>query len=360
MTGWIRRKPIWNTNTENADANPTYINPVFRDYFADPFVWRHEGRYYAVGTGHEEAHGIVDAAKAGIFPMLQSPDLIHWEAIGPAMKKPEFRAAYGETFWAPEVAYEGGMFFLYYSVGRDDKGHHLRVATSLRPEGPYHDTGTSLTGPNDWLFAIDPHPFRNTDGRWYLFFAADFLDAGHSGPGSVRAGTALVAQPLDKMTALTGESRVILRAHHDWQRFQGNRRIYGGIYDWHTLEGPCVLKRGDRYFCFFSGGRWETENYGVDYAVADHVLGPYSDTGGANGPRILKTVPGRVLGPGHNSMVEAPGGGVYIAYHAWDPARTGRRLCIDPLFWSEEGPRSPAPSWIGQSMENLPIPHGPE
>src|SRR5205085_5871374 len=28
----------------------TYTNPVYADYFADPFVLRHEGRYYAYGT----------------------------------------------------------------------------------------------------------------------------------------------------------------------------------------------------------------------------------------------------------------------------------------------------------------------
>jgi beta-xylosidase len=348
------------SNIESVGSRPTYLNPVYPGYFADPFVWKHDGRYYAVGTGHEEAHGHVDAAKAGIFPMLASQDLIHWESIGRAMKKPEFGAAFGETFWAPEVAFEGGMFFLYYSVGRDDKGHHLRVATSPRPEGPYHDTGASLTSPEDWLFAIDPHPFKDDDGRWYLFFAADFLDAAPPGSGSVRAGTALVAQPLENMTALTGESRVILRARHDWQRFQADRLMYGRIYDWHTLEGPCVRKLDGRYYCFFSGGRWETERYGVDYAVADHVLGPYSDAGGEAGPRILKTVPGRVLGPGHNSMVEGPGGSTYIAYHAWDAGRTGRRLCIDPLIRSAEGPRSPGPTWTAQPLIDTPISPPPE
>ena len=28
-----------------------WTNPVYPYYFADPFVWKHEGRYYAVGTG---------------------------------------------------------------------------------------------------------------------------------------------------------------------------------------------------------------------------------------------------------------------------------------------------------------------
>jgi GH43 family beta-xylosidase len=84
----------------------------------------------------------------------------------------------------------------------------------------------------------------------------------------------------------------------------------------------------------------------VDYAIADHVLGPYSGAGGENGPRILKTVPGKVVGPGHNSIVDGPdGSSEYIAYHAWDIGRQARRLCIDPLVWDAGVPRCPGPSW---------------
>ena len=66
---------------------------------------------------------------------------------------------------------------------------------------------------------------------------------------------------------------MVARAQHEWQRFVSNRIMYGGVYDWHTIEGPCVRKHDGRYYCFFSSGRWENESYGVDYAVADHVHG---------------------------------------------------------------------------------------
>lgn len=341
---------MWSSNTEGLAR--AYRNPVYPGYFADPFVWKHAGTYYAVGTGQEEAAGETAAGSGqGIFPLLVSPDLVHWEPRGRAMAKPEFGAAFGETFWAPEVAYSEGRFYLYYSVGRKDQGHHLRVAVAESPTGPYHDTGSPLTTPSDWLFAIDPHPFRDDDGSWYLFFAADFLDAAPPGPGSVRAGTALVAQSLRDMTRLVGESRVVLRARHDWQRFQSDRPMYGNRYDWHTLEGPCLAKRKGRYYCLYSGGRWEAGGYGVDFAEADHPLGPYVDTNDGSGPRLLRTVPGRMLGPGHNSLVEGPDGNTdFLAYHAWDPGLSARRLCIDPLLWTEAGPRSPGPTWTTRPL----------
>ena len=153
------------------------------------------------------------------------------------------------------------------------------------------------------------------------------------------------------MTSLASEGHVVLRARSDWQRFLANRAMYDAVYDWHTLEGPSVYRHAGCYYCFYSGGRWETEGYGVDYGVAASVLGPYSDEGSENGPRVLRTVPGKVLGPGHNSVVLGPDGVTpYIVYHAWDPAHTARRLCIDRLDFTPEGPRSPGPTTTPQPI----------
>lgn len=327
-------------------ATQTYTNPVYPEYFADPFVWQYQGVYYAIGTGPAEAAGEVDdSQKRRVFPLLQSQDLVHWQVAGNALLRPD--PALGDNFWAPEVAHHEGIFYLYYSVGHGDKNHQLRVATSPDPLGPYQDVGESLVNPDSCAFAIDPSPFQDDDGQWYLFYAQDFLDAEQG----VRAGTALVVDRLSTMTTLAGEPRVVLRARHDWQRFLADRPMYGGTYDWHTLEGPCVRKHGDRYYCFYSGGRWETDSYGVDYGVADHVLGPYSDTGNEQGPRVLRSHPGYVLGPGHNSIALHPDSSTeYLVYHAWDPAMTGRRMCIDRLLWTADGPRCDGPTWTPQDI----------
>src|SRR5215217_3067434 len=117
----------------------TYANPVHDQDFADPFVFRHQGEYFAVGTTASNA----DAR--GVFPLLRSRDLVRWQAAGHALARPH--PSLGDTYWAPEIAQRDGMFYLYYSVGQGDRGHHLRVATSARPEGPYHDIGVRLTPP---------------------------------------------------------------------------------------------------------------------------------------------------------------------------------------------------------------------
>jgi beta-xylosidase len=312
-------------------AKPVHVNPVYGSYFADPFVWKVGETYYAIGTGESEACG---RTVGKIFPILQSLDFFYWQFASNGLVHPE--PALGDNFWAPEVVEAEGMFYLYYSVGHGDKNHQLRVAVSDAPQGPYKDLGEPLLDPTTSPFAIDPHPFQDDDGQWYLFFARDFLDCSKE----ARAGTALMMARMKSMAALEGEGAPVLRARSDWQKFQEQRLMYGRLWDWHTLEGPCVRKHEGRYYCFYSGGRWETDNYGVDYGIADHVVGPYSDAGNESGPRVLRTVPGQVRGPGHNSVVVGPDDKTeYIIYHAWDKEMKARQMFIDELQWTAEGPR---------------------
>lgn len=321
----------------------TWENPVYAGDFADPFVWKHGTFWYAVGTSN--AAGVTAAGGPGVFPLLKSDDFLTWSPINFALEmlEPEF----GTSYWAPEIAFSDGKFWLYYSVGREDKSHGLRVAASSTPEGPFRDTGSLLTNPFECPFAIDASPFEDDDGKWYLFYARDFLDTGNN----CRPGTGVVVDRLTDMTHLAGEPRIVARASFDWQRFQMDRIMYGGRYDWHTVEGPCVRKRLGKYWCLFSTGRWENETYGVDWAVSDSVGGPWLFNGSSGGARLLRTVPCKVIGPGHNSIAVGPDGRTeFLVYHAWDAGMTARRMFIDRLEWTEAGPRCAGPLTSRQKL----------
>src|SRR3954470_3794222 len=131
-------------------------NPVYPYYFADPFVWKHHGRYYAVGTGPISESNTVGEADFTTYevngremalPLLVSNDLVKWKLHGGALHVPSF--ARGAVFWAPEVAYNHGYFYLYYSVATQGLNHSLRVAVSDKPEGPYEDVGPLLPDSDD-------------------------------------------------------------------------------------------------------------------------------------------------------------------------------------------------------------------
>lgn len=303
---------------------PTYINPVYPGSFADPFVLRHGDWYYAYGTDSS-----IDAAVA--FEVLRSRDLVTWDSLGRCL--PGITRT-SRDYWAPEVAEVDGRFYLYFSVGVEDRDHRIRVATASRPDGPFTDTGTVLT-PHE-RFAIDAHPFRDDDGAWYLFYARDVLEG-------ERVGTSLAVDRLVGMDRLAGEPVTVLRATADWQLYSAGRSMYGSVVDWYTLEGPFVVKRLGRYWCFYSGGAWTGSGYGVSWAVADSPLGPWTEPD-AGGPALMRSRPGIADGPGHNSIVTGPDGEDYIVYHAWDRHHTARRMSIDRIQWTPDGPRTDGPT----------------
>jgi GH43 family beta-xylosidase len=323
-------------------AGAAYTNPIHPGDFADPFVLRFQGRYYAWGTG--------PAANGRFFPMLSSADLVHWTEHGGALAPLDLPGA--ELYWAPEVAYSEGGFYLYYAVGRgDDPDHHLRLATAPHPLGPWRDSDLNLA-PHE-IFAIDGHPFRDpADGLWYLFYARDRLEPPF-------AGTGVVVDRLLAMDRLEGKPREVRRPACDWMVFELRRAVKKGL-DWYTAEGPFVLRpaeTGGRYVCFYSGGRWEHPNYGVGYTLADHPLGPWTDDANIAGPQVLTTDPGRVIGPGHNSVVTGPDLlAPYIVYHAWNVGLTARTPRIDRLAWQDGRPHVPG----GPSTTPRPVPPPPD
>src|SRR5687768_2718428 len=116
------------TTAATTTSTGTYSNPVYAGYLADPFVLRHQGVYWACGTGHRPER---DGRQ---FPVLRSPDLARWEYVGGALTPlHESRGGPFDHYWAPEVAYNDrdGRFYLYYSGARGgDENHRLRVAVS--------------------------------------------------------------------------------------------------------------------------------------------------------------------------------------------------------------------------------------
>ncbi|MEJ7648140.1 MAG: glycoside hydrolase family 43 protein [Nakamurella sp.] len=296
------------------------MTPAYPGYFADPYVTRDaDGTYYAYGT--EPA-----ASGSRVFPVLSSMDLRTWQRHDNALVRPD--GDLGDSFWAPEVVKAQGLWWMFYSVGHDIVGHHLRVASADGPLGPFTDLGINLTP--DESFAIDAHPFLDEDGRWYLFYARDVLD-------DPRPGTHLAVAPLRAdFLALAGPAVTVLRPSADWQIYQRDRSMYGRSLDWHTLEGPSVVRAAGRYWLTYSAGNWTNESYRVSWAVADHPIGPWTAAPAAAPPLLATTE--QLIGPGHNSIVTAPDGHHEIVFHAWDRKRTRRQMHTLPILFSATFP----------------------
>jgi GH43 family beta-xylosidase len=293
-----------------------YLNPVYPHSSADPFVLRYLNEYWCYSTGF--------CADGRCFGVFHSLDLVDWQEFGSVMDPIDDCSS---CYWAPEVSYNNGRFLMYYAVGDGEK-MQIRVAVAEHPTGPFLDAGKSLTSDD---FAIDPHVFEDDDGMRYLFYATDFLAEDRVGTGTV------CDRMLDPFT-LEGNPWPVTRARYDWQVFDPQRAEKGGVR-WHTVEGPFVLKHKGIYYQMFSAGNWQNNSYGVSYAISDRVTA--SDWKQvADGELILpvlRSIPGKVFGPGHNSVVYGPDlQQPFCVYHRWSDDSGARILAIDRMDWVGE------------------------
>ncbi len=285
------------------------------------------------------------------FPVIRSRDLVEWEVLGGAMA--HLRPA-PLHYWAPEVTYADGQFYLYYSCGNETL-MQIRVATSRRPDGGFIDSGVCLT---DEDFAIDPHLFVDDDGERYLFYATDFLEHTH-------IGTGIVVDRLSDWYQLEGKPRAVTRARFDWQVYDPKRAEKANAR-WHTVEGPSVLKRKGKYFQMFSGGNWKNQSYGVGYAVAADLSATDEWTQPIDG---LSTLPvlrstDQVVGPGHNSIAVGPNGReLFCVYHSWVAGERvmsidrldivgDRIVLLGPTIDMQPGPFVPLPLQAGAKISS--------
>lgn len=311
-------------------AGRTYLNPVYPRSFPDPFVLKFRGEYWGYCTGFWN--------DGRAFGILHSRDLVEWKERPGAMEP----LPGGHTcYWAPEVTYADGRFYLYYSVGNEER-MEIRVAVAEHPAGPFTDSGRRLTNEP---FAIDAHVFLDRDGTRWLFYATDFLTHSHIGTGTVRD------RMIDPFT-LAGDPRPVTLPRHDWHVYHPNRPEKGGVR-WHTVEGPFVLEREGVYYQMFSGGNWQNPTYGVSYATTEE--GPRSLAEWTQEELPILRTTGEVVGPGHNSVVRGPDNRqLWCIYHRWSPDSSARVLAIDPLDWEGRRMRIAGPSTTPQPVPRLP------
>ncbi len=320
----------------------TYTNPIHFSSCPDPFVLKHAGAYWCYVTGIEP-----DGRSFGV---RHSRDLVHWTDLGGALERvPAGALAVPDTcYWAPEVTYDNGRFYMYYSVGNEEH-MQIRVAVAMHPAGPFVDRGLRLT---QEPFAIDAHVFVDDDGARYLFYATDDLE--HD-----RVGTGTAMDRLIDWFTLAGEPRPVTRAKFDWQIYDPRRESKGGAR-WHTLEGPSVIKRGGRYYQFFSGGNWQNDTYGVAYGVTADLASPREWEQPCDGDALMPLLRSRpqegVYGPGHNSIVRGPDNREqFVVYHRWDLAAQQRVLAIDRLEWVDGAPVVRGPTSTPQPDPAAPL-----
>ena len=290
---------------------PVYDNPVFASDFPDPHVLLVGDSYYAYSTNSANQN----------LPVISSTDLATWrrERDGmPALPRwalPNF----GNT-WAPGVIQIGDTFIDYF-VARDTQSDRqcIGLAVADNPIGPFSDDSqepficqVELGG------SIDPYPFRDVNGKLYLYWKND---------GNCCAKPVdLWVQPLsDDGLRLTGDPKELIERDQPWEI--------------PLVENPAMVENDGSYYLFYSANRWDSHEYAVGYALCETVTGPCEKP--LDEPIYMYTMD--VFGPGGESVFAQADGDLVMAYHAWSPPNVGypqgvRSLRIDPLNFVDGSP----------------------
>jgi len=299
-------------------VGPSFTNPVYKHDFPDPHVIRVDDTYYAYSTNTGGTN----------IPVLTSTDLVNWDSRGDALPAlPKWAMLNFGNVWAPGVIQVEDQFVMYY-VARDREVDRqcIGVGVSDDPAGPFIDL-------NDEAFicqgelggSIDGYPFRDDDGKLYLFWKND--------GNCCNLEVALWVQELssDGIT-LVGEPGKLIVRDQSWER--------------PLIENPAMVKHNEKYYLFYSGNWWESHQYAVGYALCETVTGPCEKP--LNEPWFEFRAP--IMGPGGEAFFADKAGNLWMAYHAWTGANVGysggglRSLHIDLVTFEGDKPVTNGPS----------------
>ena len=270
---------------------------------ADPFVLLHEGKYYMYCTmeneqplaGHNDFFTSRD--KRDGYHVYMSEDLQTWEDKGFCLTAEDVQG--DKWFWAPEVLYRNGKFYMVYSAEE-----HLGMAMADSPLGPFRQKEKR------WLLeenAIDGHLFVDDDGAVYLYFVR-FQN------GNV-IYVAKMAEDLMSIEKLY--DHCLIRAEQPWE-----------TVDCLVAEGPFVLKHKGVYYLTYSCNHTRCQDYAVGVAVSQSPTGPFVKC--AHNPILRKNE--KFCGVGHHSFTTSKDGKTLICsyhchnnFHEFRP----RRFCLN-------------------------------
>lgn len=326
------------------DLPGTYRNPVMdnvAEAFSDPSIVRgKDGYWYAYATQtqmfKDNNSGVWDDQY--FMPITRSADLVNWEYVGEVFGRdnhPQWVQFEGTYYWAPDIRYINGVYFLYYSISGNNN-QAIGLATATTPQGPWTDIGHPVVDRNDGVYEIDPAVFVDDDGQMYLYYGS-FRDA----------GIVVVRLSADGTTATGPSTRVV-----------GSARG----------EAPYVVKRDGWYYLFYSGmGCCANEKgaYPVFVGRSRSPLGPFLDAEGVDlnalhpGGTIVNSPNGnRWVATGHSANVVDKAGQDWILTNGFDRNKTdwgGRPAVMDRLDWIDGWPTVRAGAWTSDERLTAPV-----
>ena len=320
--------------------------------------------YWVFGTGD------------GIYS-IYSKDLITWhngptpftKALFPAWIK-NYVGAFEGNFWAPDIIYMNGHYYLYYSCsewGTMTSTIGCVINKTLNPSDPeYQWKDAGFLGiwsyqPGLALNAIDPSLMRGPDGRIWMVYGS-FNQQG------------IVVTEID---SVSGKPKTYagnlpgISIANSWTGPQSSNYGEG--------EGASLIYRDGYYYLFYNKGGCCAGIASTYYMVmgrSSSPQGPFYDKDGVPLRRIQQRSGGTVVmkhddvrgtddryyGPGHFGLY-SEGGADYVTFHYYDPNgyypnpavnnRGGPTLGLARLVWGDDGWPSVSLDFVEEGVYTL-------
>lgn len=250
----------------------------------DPFVMRHNGKYYLYVSSLDSEKGVRGYVSA---------DLVSWQPMTGEGLKTGYVSEDQVTLaaYAPEVYYFNGTFYMYTSPA--GRGHY--VLTAQHPEGPF------VKATDNFQLSIDGSVFIDDDETMYFSYASN---------------QGIRMAPMEDMLTATSAPAISDANLGGW------------------TEGSYLMKRDGIYYLTYTGNHVASDGYRIAYSTATE-LGEYYDsnfTKAQNNPLALETETA-LKGIGHSSTVMGPDmDSHYLVYHYLNSSGgPNRSLGIDRL-----------------------------
>ncbi|PVI05919.1 glycoside hydrolase family 43 protein [Periconia macrospinosa] len=284
--------------------------PFLGGSFPDPSLINLNSTWYAFGT-----HNGKDV-QMGSSPKLESG----WNKTGAprldmeaAMWSGEDKPGKGWSVWAPDVykRCSDGKFVMYFSardketIGTKRAQHCIGAAISDSIGGIYHPINDFVQCNRTSAGVIDPAWFKDTDNRQYVVYKTEI-------PHNYLEIREVTSSSSSSSSSAANEG--ISWASHAYKLLKAHSQ---GFNDGGNIEAPYIFKRGNVYFLAYSTHFTGDGTYDVQYATAEHVLGPYTRV---KEPLVTTTMEFgcRLVGPGGASFERESGGVedvVRMAFH---------------------------------------------
>ncbi len=293
----------------------------------DPVVVKQDSIYYVFMTGGG---------------MAMSTDLDNWTRIESVPNKLKWVTKdmipdYKGGFWAPDIQFYNGLYYLYYSPSAFAKNTSAigvmtnKTLDQKNSDYKWEDHGMIIQSipDRDFWNAIDANVSYETDENGEMVGWLSF--------GSFWGGIKLVKLAPDMMS---------LAEPQEWHTIAKQERTFG-LPDANpgdgAIEAPFIYRRNEYYYLFVSVDyccRGLKSTYKVAVGRSKDIRGPYFDKDSvalyAGGGTIIAEETDDYAAIGHCAVYDFDGKTIFVA-HGYDKHDNGvSKLVIKPMNWDAE------------------------